>query len=95
MHNFGRKGAANSYYKEHIIKTGATDDAGAFAIGVDLEAFAQKGDVLNQGISTISQNVFFVGTYDSVPAAALVTSYAHFDQVIEIDTATGLAKVMF
>ena len=95
LHQFGRKGTAISYYKEHFIKTGATDDAGAFAIGVDLEAFAQKGDVVNQGMSTISQNVFFVGTYDSVPAAALVTSFAHFDQVIEIDTATGLAKVMF
>ena len=94
LHQFGRKGAAISYYKVHFIKTAANDDAGSFVVRVDLEAFSQKGEAVNQGMSTFSQNAFFIGTYDSVPAAALVTSFAHFDQVIEIDTATGLAKVM-
>ena len=40
LHQFGRKGTAISYYKEHFIKTGANDDAGSFVVGVDLEAFS-------------------------------------------------------
>ena len=95
LHQFGRKGTQISYYKSDFVKTATSDDAGAFLVGLDMESFSGKSDVLNQGISTISQNIFFVGTYDSVPAAALITSFAHFDQVVEVDASTGLAKVMF
>ncbi|GMH68480.1 hypothetical protein TrLO_g2272 [Triparma laevis f. longispina] len=95
FHSYGRKNNMISYFKSDFVKTGAGDDFGAFLIGLDMESFSGKSDVINQGLSTISQNIFFVGTYDGVPAATLITSFAHFDQILEIDTATGLAKVMF
>ncbi|GMH77036.1 hypothetical protein TrLO_g2178 [Triparma laevis f. longispina] len=95
FHSFGKKQHAISYYQSEFVKTGANDDHGAFLLGMDFESFSGKSTVINQGISTISQNIFFVGTYDTIPSDCLVTSFCHFDQIIEIDTSTGLAKVMF
>jgi len=95
FHSFGKKQHNISYYKEAFVKTGANDDDGAFLVGMDFESFSGKSTVINQGISTISQNIFFNGTYATVPGDCLVTSFAHFDQILEIDTNTGLAKVMF
>ncbi|GMI02288.1 hypothetical protein TrLO_g7398 [Triparma laevis f. longispina] len=95
FHSFAKKQHQISYFKSAFVKTAVGDDAGAFLVGMDMEAFSGKGDVINQGMSTISQNIFFVGSYDTVPGATLVTSFCHFDQILEIDTSTGLAKVMF
>mgnify|MGYP001437706486 CR=1 FL=1 len=96
LHQFGKRGLALAYVSSQWTES-AVDltKNGAFAIGMDCEAFSGKGDVLNQGISTISQPLFFNGVYDSLKEACVVTTFAHFDQIIEIDSQTGMAKVMF
>lgn len=58
FHSFGKKQHAISYYQAEFVKTGTADDNGAFLLGMDFESFSGKSTVINQGISTISQNFF-------------------------------------
>lgn len=95
LHQYSRKGLALSYMSADWVSTATTDNYGAFVVGIDLESFSGKSDVLNQGLSTISQPLHFIGTYDTLPADAIITTFAHFDQILEIEVGTGLAKVMF
>ena len=96
LHILGTKRAVCSYtLAEWIIEATAATTHGAFVVGMDMESFSGKSDTMNQGVSTISQPLFANFTYNTVPAAMVVTSIAHFDQVLEIDTTTGIARVMF
>ena len=94
LHQFGKRGLALAYVSSQWTASTTLADSGCFSVGLDCEAFSGKGEVLNQGISTISQPLHFIGVYDSLPGACVVTTFAHFDQIIEIDS-QGLAKVMF
>jgi hypothetical protein len=53
---------------------------GSFCVGLELESFANKSDVIMSGVSTLGQNVFFEATYDVTSApAALVDAFACYD----------------
>lgn len=95
LHQFSRKGISLSYMAVDWVATATSADHGAFVVGMDLESFSGKSDVLNQGMNTMSQPIHFIGTYDGLPADAIVTTFCHFDQILEIEVGTGLAKVMF
>ena len=95
-HQLGHKRAVASFVLADWKRSDATaSQHGAFVIGMDMESFSGKSDTMNQGVSTISQPLFFNGTYSSTPAAMVVTAFAHYDQVLEIDVSTGIARVMF
>ena len=95
LHHFGSRNSAISYTAAQYIKTSTSDTDGSFVIMLDTEGFSGKSDVINTGMSTISQNVFFNGTYLTTPAQITVTSYAHFDTMLESTASDGLARVMF
>jgi len=96
LHILGTKRAVCSYtLTEWTLESNHATGHGAFVVGMDMESFSGKSDTMNQGVSTISQPLFANFTYNSVPASMVVTSIAHFDQVLEIDTASGIARVMF
>ena len=96
LHQLGHKRAVTSYQLADWKRANATAaQHGAFVVGMDMESFSGKSDTMNQGVSTISQPLFFNGTYNTTPAAMNVTTFAHYDQVLEIDVASGIARVMF
>ena len=95
LHHFGSRNSAISYTAAQYIKTATSDADGAFVVMLDTEGFSGKSDVINTGMSTISQNVFFNGTYDTTQGQITVTSYAYFDTMLEITASDGLARVMF
>lgn len=67
-------------------RTGASgtvggDQFGSFCIGLELESFANKNDVIMSGISTLGQNVFFECAYNTGGGSytALVDAFAAYD----------------
>ena len=94
LHHFGDRHTGVSFNHTDFPLTATNAVGGAFVIMQDMEAFSGKTDVLNTGESTVSQQIFFNGTYDGIPAQCLVTSYAHFDCMLEIDP-SGIARVLF
>jgi len=94
LHHFGDRHTGVSFASTDFPLTATNAVGGAFVIMQDMESFSGKSDVLNTGESTVSQQIFFNGTYDSIPAQCLVTSFAHFDCMLEIDP-TEIARVLF
>ena len=82
-----------SYTKADFVKNAANATGGAFLVSQDLESFSGKTEVLNSGISTVSNQIFFNGTYSSTLGQMLVTFFVHHDIMLEIEG--GLARVLF
>jgi len=87
--------ASNGAIQLYQGSTGAASYLNGFAIAQDLEVFANRSDVLLQGLNTIGQNIFHDITIDSTgPTSAYVLNYyANFDVILIIEN--GVMRVTF
>ena len=61
-------------------------DEGSYAVGLDLESFSHRSDVMDSGTDSLGQNIFFEPVYaDNTPAAQRVDSWAHFDMMLKLE----------
>ena len=66
---------------------------GTFCIAQELEAFGPgSSSKVESGVNTLAQNVFFEGTYDTVPNAMDVVSWAFHD--VRLDFVAGTCRAM-
>ena len=81
-----------------IASIGATSYLNAFAIGQDLECFANKTDLLLSGMNTLSSQIFFeanVGwgsTAQSTTQPYTLDYYANYDCILVLDNGIISAK---
>jgi hypothetical protein len=68
----------------------------AFAIGQELETFANRGDVLLSGLNTLNLQCFFETTASTATSLGAYTLnfYAHYDHILVIEP-TGLISVKY
>jgi hypothetical protein len=68
----------------------------AFALGQELETFANRGDVLLSGLNTLNLQCFFETTGSTATSLGSYTYnfYAHFDHIVILEP-TGLLSVKF
>ncbi len=68
------------------------NNSGKFIVGLELESFANKNDVIMSGISTLGQNIFYNPEYASTPVAATLDAFANFDILFTISEGTMTAQ---
>ena len=64
---------------------------GAFVAGIELESYGNDG--IESGLNTLGQNLFFNGTYDSIPGAYKFNFISVFDTLITVEG--GIMQVKF
>ena len=81
-----------------ITNTGALSCQNAFAIGQDLECFANKTDLLLSGMNTLTSQIFFEanigwGIASQAPTVAFTLDYyANYDLILVLDSGILTAK---
>ena len=62
------------------------DDEGSYAVGLDLESFSHRSDVIDSGTDSQGQNIFFEPVYSAnTPAAQRVDSWAFYDLLLKVE----------
>jgi hypothetical protein len=77
------------------ISTGANSYKNGFAIGQELESFANRGDVLLCGLNTLSSQVFFEANLNTAVGAVsyVLDFYALYDHILVLEN--GILSVRF
>jgi hypothetical protein len=75
-----------------VVSTGATS---AFALGIELETFSNKSDVIISGINTLADNVYF--EYTSLGGGAgnvptIMNAFAVYDQILVLQNGVLTAR---
>jgi hypothetical protein len=66
----------------------------AFAIAQELEAFAQRSDLLLSGLNSLSTQIFFEINCNTAPASVYTLDfYANYDHILVLEN--GLLSVKF
>ena len=69
---------------------------GTFLFGLDITAFGgERDDLFNSGANFLSTPVHMELTFDDIPHTVLMTTYASFDTLVQLDLSTGLLDVKF
>ena len=69
---------------------------GTFLFGLDITAFGgERDDLFNSGQNFLSTPVHMELTFSALPHTTLMTTYANFDTLLQLDLSTGLLDVKF
>ena len=80
-----------------FVKDDTTDGTlGTFLFGLDITAFGgERDDLFNSGANFLATPVHMELTFDNIPHTVLMTTYASFDTLVQLDLSTGLLDVKF
>ena len=91
--NVGNIQIGNSCTSGNFNKAEPETDHGTFCIAQELEAFGPgSSSKVESGVNTLSQSVFFEGTYATVPNAMDLVAYAFHD--VRLDFVAGSCRAM-
>jgi hypothetical protein len=91
--NVGNIQIGNSCTSGNFNKAEPTTTHGTFCIAQELEAFGPgSSSKVESGVNTLSQTVFFEGTYATVPNAMDVAAWAFHD--VRLDFVSGTCRAM-
>ena len=89
MKSFHSLGQVNAHTRlneaQFNVDNANSTTKGSYAVGLDLESFSHRSEIMDSGSDTLSQQIFFEPTYDSSPAAMVCDTYAHFDMMLRIE----------
>ena len=80
-----------------FVKDDTTDGTlGTFLFGLDITAFGgERDDLFASGANLTATPVHMELTFDNIPHTVLMTTYASFDVLVQLDLSTGLCETKF
>jgi hypothetical protein len=72
FHKLGTVGDPSCVNLGNWVNTLPVARHGTFCVGLEMESFANKSDVIMSGISSLGQNIFFEANYTAPTSATLI-----------------------